>query len=361
MGNKPGVVRAAMTAAFLAGFAWLVLHRHEPYYHGKPLSFWLDDAYRTEACQIEGAAPDAEGAIRELGPRALPDLLQLLRSANYIPEVIMGGMSRENQFAFLHMPGMEYREPMVCWALKRLGPEAKPAVPELIRLLNRKDADEKAAAANCLASIGPGAEAAVPALLAAWKRDASLEISVLHALRQIGPGASPALSRLGNVSDPRIAEFTVMRIKDESSQPFIEKLRDFSSSNTWWQTASLVGELGTNAESAIPLILSALRTIPATNTTDLEFAIEALGQIHRQPKVCVPALIPFLNSNDFEVRRRTVVALAAFHSDARPAVNEIIQCMNRGWPASQAATNALRVIDPAALENARKAKPSRNR
>ncbi|HWY74594.1 MAG TPA: hypothetical protein VN281_03200 [Verrucomicrobiae bacterium] len=361
MGKQPGVVRAAVTLTFLAGFAWLVLHRHEPYYHGRPLSFWLEDAYRTEAFQIEGAAPDAEGAIRELGARALPDLLQLLRSANYIPEQIMGEMSRENQFAFLHMPGVDYREPMVGWALKRLGPAAEPAVPELIRLLDRKDSDEKAAAANCLASIGPGAEAAVPALLAAWKRDASLEISVLRALRQIGPGARPALSRMGNVSDPRIAEFTIMRIRGESSQPFIEKLRNFSSSNAWWQTASLVGELGTNAESAVPLILSALRTIPATNTTDLDYAIEALGQIHCQPEVCVPAIIPFLKSNDFEMRRRALLALAAFRSDARPAVKEIIQCVNQGWPASQAASNALRVIDPAALENARKVKPSRNR
>jgi HEAT repeat protein len=361
MGNKPVVVRVVMTAAFLAGFAWLVLHRHEPYYHGKPLSFWLDDACRTQAFQIEGAAPDAEGAMRELGAHALPDLLQLLRSANYIPEQIMGEMSRENQFAFLHMPGVDYREPMVCWALKRLGPEAKPAVPQLIRLLDRRDSDEKTAAANCLASIGPGAEAAVPALLAAWSKDASLETSVLAALREIGPGARGALPRLDGVTNRIVADFTAMRIKGESSQPFIEKLRNFSSSNAWWQTASLVGELGTKAESAVPLILSALRTIPATNTTDLDFAIEALGKIHCQPGVCVPAIIPFLKSNDMEVRRRAVVALAAFHSDARPAVKEIIQCMNQGWPASQEASNALRVIDPAALENARKVKPSRNR
>jgi HEAT repeat protein len=369
MGNKPGLVRALLTAAFLAGFAWLVLHRHEPYYHGKPLSFWLEDAYRTSAFQIEGAAPDAEGAVRELGARALPDLLQLLRSANYVPEQIMGEMSRERQFAFLHMPGVEYRETMVCWALKRLGPEAKPAVPELIRLLGRKDTEQKTAAVNCLAAIGPCAEPAVPALLAAWKSDrsnataygyGSLDIAVLTALRQIGPGARaalPIINKLTNgVIDPRTAELTILRIKGESCQPFIEKLRNYSSSNTWWQRVSLVSELGTNAESAVPLILSVLRKIPSTNTTDLYFAIEALGQIHRQPEVCVPAIIPFLKSNDFETRRRAVVALAAFGSDARPAVKEIIQCITPGWPVSQAATNALRVIDPTALANARKIK-----
>ena len=50
------------------------------------------------------------------------------------------------------------------WALWKLGPKAKSAVPAIAELLKDKDEQVRQAAVGALGSIGPEAKAAVPAL-----------------------------------------------------------------------------------------------------------------------------------------------------------------------------------------------------
>jgi hypothetical protein len=54
------------------------------------------------------------------------------------------------------------------FALGKIGPAAKDAVPALIEALKDKDRDVRSTAAQALSGIGPAAKAAVPALTEAF-------------------------------------------------------------------------------------------------------------------------------------------------------------------------------------------------
>ena len=77
----------------------------------------------------------------------------------------------------------------------------------------------------------------------------------------------------------------------------------------------LVGDFGTNAEPAIPLLIAALGT---SDDIIMGHAAIALGEIHRQPEVCVPALIPLLSSPSVSSRQKSLGALGAFEAAATP-------------------------------------------
>lgn len=96
----------------------------------KPLEQWTE----------QEAAADALGRI---GPPAIPQLIELLKSAN--PDVRL----------------------IAAQVLARMGSDAKEAVPHLIPLLKDPDERIRKAAARTLGRIGPDAAAAVPELMQA--------------------------------------------------------------------------------------------------------------------------------------------------------------------------------------------------
>jgi HEAT repeat protein len=81
-------------------------------------------------------------------------------------------------------------------ALVLLGP-TEADVPALVKLTREQSAAARAAAAEALGRIGPGAKAAVPRLAALLTaREAEVRSAAAEALGRIGPAARPALSRL---------------------------------------------------------------------------------------------------------------------------------------------------------------------
>jgi HEAT repeat protein len=71
--------------------------------------------------------------------------------------------------------------------LAELGPEAAPATPELIRLLESDDADLREAAAQAIERIGPAAKAAIPILQRLlFDRDTDVRRAAAQALRALG-------------------------------------------------------------------------------------------------------------------------------------------------------------------------------
>ncbi len=352
MGKGRFVISAVLMAAALAGFAWLVLRPHEPVYQGKPLSFWLQEAYQSGNHQVESANTTAEKAIRELGTNAVPYLIKLAGTRYSPPRMLLGALAREPDLVFLHLPQQEYKIEMSIWAFRLLGPQAKPAVPALIHLLNEGNSWTRMDAAACLARIGPAAESAVPALLAGLQttninsRDyQSFRYWSLFALGEIGPAAQSAIPQLAAMTNDVSARLALMKIRGESVQGFIEQLKDMSDPKSWAEAAWLVGSMSTNAEPAIPLLLQALAK---TNLGPQPAAIGALGQIHRQPDLCVPAIIPFLRSTNLNLRQTAIYAIRNFGDAAKPAVPDVLRCLNDSdaWIRQQA-TNALRTIDSA--------------
>ncbi len=132
--------------------------------------------------------------------------------------------------------------------------------------------------------------------------------------------------------------------------PLIPALQDTSDPIKWYERAMLVSDFGTNAEAAVPLLLTALA---ATNDIVVGHAAIALGRIRKQPEVCVPALIPLLKSPSVSTRQKSLGALASFGMAATAAAPAVAQCMADPdpWVRMQSA-RLLKQMNPAAAAKA---------
>jgi hypothetical protein len=79
-------------------------------------------------------------------------------------------------------------------------------------------------------------------------------------------------------------------------------------------------------------------------------AVQALGSIHLQPEVCIPALVPLLRATNGFIKTHTLGAMRAFGDGARGLVpaDELTRCLQdpSDFVRSQA-TNMLRLLAPA--------------
>jgi len=338
----------------LVGFGWLVLHPHEPTYRGKPLSFWLEEPFSRGAYEYQGASPDAERAVATIGTEAIPLLLKMVARRDTTARRILDNFG--SNFRFLHLPWQQGQGEAAVWAFKILGQQAKPAVPVLVKLLGDQDAVVQFNAARSLAGLGPAAREALPALIAAlqcrsgpaWQATAVREAAAL-ALGEIGAAAAAAIPQLVALTNIVSAELAVIKIQGGPFQPFIERLRDTSDESKWIRAARLVADLGTNAEPAIPLLLSVLSS--TNRIAAREQALYALGRIHSRPDLCIPAMMALLDSPEGNIRYRTLMVLTTFGAEAKQAFPAILRSIGSAshWPWVQLeATNTLRAIDPEA-------------
>lgn len=362
--DKRRVLFGVLVALLLAAFGWQVLGPHEPVYQGRPLSYWLDRQFQTGSYDLPGHSADATNAVRAIGPRALPLLLDWTATGDSIGRRVLSEMARE--YRFLHLPGRQGRVEMAIWGFRVLGPEAESAVPSLTRLLQHRKANVRIAAAQALGALGPVARDAVPALISAvlnssggltWQ-DTGLRGMAANALGEIGPAAEPALPHLAVLTNVLPAELAAMKIRGSSLLPFIERLKDTSDPEKWRQTAWLIGDLGTNGEPAIPSLLAALTSTNAIPRSKqwliYSGALEAISRIHRRPDLCLPVLVRWLQVDDPTTRNIALRALRAFGPESKPAVPDILRCIqnSKQWIWLQReATNALRVIDPESVPN----------
>jgi len=361
MANRQRILLVVVVLAFLGGFAWLVLRPHEPVFEGKPVSLVLDEGYYVYGSRVsrywniqdsEASRMKAESALRALGTNALPMLVNLAGTRLTTFRMIVGSMARDSSMDFLHLPPQRAKHEIAAWGFQRLGPAGRPAVPALIRLLDDRDPGVQGAAAQCLAGIGPAAPEAVPALLrllkaakAGRRNDPWLRDWAARALGEIGPAASAAIPYLADATN-EVAVVALIKIRQDSFQPFFERLKDTSDVSKWFRTAAEVSGLGTNADPAIPLLVAAF---DHTNKHIPYQAVLVVGRLHRRPEVCLPALVSLLNSTNNSLRAEALNALASFGPAAKPAAPEIVRCLNdrEAW-VRDSATNALRAIDPSA-------------
>lgn len=351
-------LQGLLTLAFLAWFGWFILRPHEPVYRGRPLSLWLDEVYRTGEYGNSSVKSETEAAIRQLGTNALPFLLDLAATRYVVARQILVQSARDPDFAFLHLPPQEGRDQMTPWAFEILGSTARPAVPQLIRIINDVDPSNRDAwlttltAIHCLAGIGPAAEQAVPDLIDIFRvnrgsrtESKNLRFSAAWALGRIGPAASAAVPVLAGATNERAAQLAIVQIKGASLLPLIERLKDTSNPTNWNDAAWLLGRMGTNAGPAVPYLVQALNQ---TNATMQLTAVWALSGIKLHPEICVPALIPMLKSTNASIRQGSIATLRYFGSASKQAVPNIVGCLHDSdnWVRQQA-SGALREIDPA--------------
>ncbi len=163
--------------------------------------------------------------------------------------------------------------------LKRIGPEAAPAIAELIAGLKDTDRVVKVETAWTLRSMGPAASPAIPALLAALD-DPDIRTVAAWTIRDAKPDARTVLpvllDRLRGPRDRRSPE--------------------------------IVPVLGAFGEAAVPTLIDLLKDEDARVRTG---AVAALQQIGPEARAAVPALMKGLHSPDPKYREKVAAALAA--------------------------------------------------
>lgn len=294
---------------------------------------------------------DLEKALRELGPRrTLPALLKLFRSddADAIAAAAMAAA------AFDEPPG-ELVEGLIkalrsskteaqnaaAESLRRLGPAAPAAIPELEDRLDDPDPEVQARASLALAFIEPPRKArdisfsylaelnALGALARARQDPALAEEALLQyreATRGFADQPEPAsLSRLG----PSAPAFVAAIIAALSAEDAEDRAA----------TIGLLAEIGPPARAAAPLLSELARTgDPAAQRA----AIKALGALgHAEP------LIALLETRGRPgLRAEVLSALRAAGPKARRAAPRVVSLLDKPEHRAAAALTLL-AIDPA--------------
>jgi FOG: HEAT repeat len=249
-----------------------------------------------------------------------------------------------------------------------LGPAAKPALPELISMLNDPAPEVRLMAAFAIGKLGPDAAPALPALQRLITNSLSANPSrkfspderalTAYALGAMGSAARPALPQLellrkdSNVFVRAHAEAAFFKISGTGLDVILDSLKDPSNSSNW--TLLAIGFLGTNGAPAIPLLIPALQN---TNANVRDKALAALSAIHMSPEKTIPAILPFVapaNTNNW-TRANALSALRKFGPSARGLVptTTLVQALQDPDENIRIhATNALRQIDPEAARQA---------
>lgn len=276
----------------------------EPEYNGKKLSEWLVLAHTlpdSVTAQID-ATKEAKEAVRHIGTNALPCVLRWMSYKRpHWKTIVFDGVSKmpsslagltdwvldktlisdDKQFSRLDL-GLS--------CLKILGPEAEPAIPNLVRAANASNYYVSKAATVGLAQIG---ERGINALI-------TIIEDPKHPYRVI---AAEALA-------------SVDRAKSDSATTVL------------------------------------IRLVCDRDTKLAIAAAYTLGDLNSEPQIVVPALSRGVADPRPIVRMNAVKALGMFEERARPAVPVILNACNDTDPfVRYEATNALRAVAPEVLTN----------
>jgi len=299
------------------------------WYRGRSLPTWLDALNRNPE------DPVALQAVRRTAPNALPELVEWLDPPDSRIEGIVSRFPPDRIRAVLIASRIDWQTRAVT-AFRGLGAAAEPATPLLVPLLNHPQQEIQMLAATALAEIGPGADEAIPALLAAL--DDQLAVDPLtnpfgfdsdkaRALAVIGlereevvqalvqrlhapPPASPATAKSAPPATPALMMTRYGVTSAEGGS--------FNADQDWMTTARLAPVLlvlsYANAahRNAVPMLLPELRHPQAFVRSQIA---GVLGGIGPGASSAVPLLLEILEGDDFVLRLAAADALCQIAVD----------------------------------------------
>ena len=173
------------------------------------------------------------------------------------------------------------------------------------------------------------------------------------ALGELGSAASaaiPVLEQFARSVDAHYApsvEAALMKIKGIPLQPLIDSLADLDAKD-WQARAHTVAEFGTNAAPAASILC---RALASTNQNHRANAAYAIGFIRAGSAHCVPALIASAQVGGMD-SLNSLWALGQFESEARSAIPLLRNKLNDADPmVRQSALGSLkRVLPPEELK-----------
>jgi len=185
------VLLACIVAAVVVAVVWP--REREPEYGGKKLSEWLlqyQAQYHIDGYYDTPELHEAEDAVRHIGTNALPSLLRWVRYEQpawrdkllWLMEKMPRALQNDSLMHKLHPYHAERPDWLALAGFEILGPRASPAVPELARLVNDRNASR---AMSCLIAIREPAREALKTSAAFTSPDPSVRKAATNALERI--------------------------------------------------------------------------------------------------------------------------------------------------------------------------------
>jgi hypothetical protein len=293
----------------------------EPVYKGKPLSFWVNKIGQIE--RYNGTPQDAIEAIRAIGPKAVPFLLEWMphpgaeRPVEGFPEC---------EFAW--------------WAL---GAQGKSAIPTLAHILNEPqhtmdDYSGWTESAKAISYLGP--DAIAPMLAVATNMQGRHELwELLHNFENLGTNGGPAVPALihwANDPDYWVRDGVVSALGGIGKRPdlavpvLLNALEHDSNSMVRRDAAAALGSFANDSEAVLPELT---KTLKDSDWEARGGALTGLGKIQNKPEIVVPLISPFLYDESNSVIQRTAAyALRDLGSEA--GYRALYQASNApsSWP-----------------------------
>lgn len=191
-----------------------------------------------------------------------------------------------------------YAGDLVCDFVCAIGPEARDAIPILIRALQRSGVD-RFYAARALVRIGPDARAAAPVLAELLLKGPVQE----HAT----PAWGEALDAFGG---------------PEATQVQVELTRRLDDPN---QRIAALQTLGTLRKTAIPAIPKIVEQTQSDDFETLRNAFNALSNLRADARDAVPALLAHLQCKDPRKQYRAACTLGEIGVEAAAAIPRLVE------------------------------------
>ena len=293
------VVVACVVIAILAVAVWPGERDREPSYQGKKLSEWLDLQRKRHHGDLTVEEIDATPeAIRRIGTNALPSLVKWIgydeKPRPKWVEAVLDSLPRVIAEAItdsLPTPSAAVRADLASVGFEIIGPEARPAIPQLVLIASRGGTYSSTQAIRALGCIGPEGIAAL-----------GKELTSTHQTNRLG-----ILTALQN-------EYLV----------------------------------GTNGFAAVPSLLLCLND---TDSHVVEESLVTLGTLRAEPDITVPALMKLLRHQSPWYRRQAADFLSGFGDLARSSVTTLLEAREDSeFEVRFSATNALKTIAPELFE-----------
>lgn len=273
MRNKRLIFLRALLVAVAGVLTWLLLRKpSEPFYQGRPLSYWLKGM---EGWQDTNDA--AFVAFSHMEANVIPRLLTDLQFGNGPLERMIQKINRKQSFIKIPYGESLGRNMAATWALYAMGSNARPALPVLTNMLFHSD--DVISSAVVLAGIGPEA---LPILL----------------------------STLTNQND-RIRHAGVMGLALERSNfnlvvpALIGSLQDTNQGIREGAAISL-GALHAGPDMAVPALM---KSFPGNNTLLRRLILQALGEFGDKARPAIPMIVSALNDSNADVSSSACSAL----------------------------------------------------
>jgi HEAT repeat protein len=227
------------------------------------------------------------------------------------------------------------------------------AIPVLRELLADPKPRTRQAAVFCLGLL-PSTESSVLPLLvrAAQDPDSGVRLYALNALAKQGPAAAPVLLAALSEDDAKIRLAAAQGYYDITGRadavlPALIRNLQADDEHRQMDSAYLLGKIGPPAAPAVDALVQRLEDPSAGFVS--RAVLEALGDIGPDAKTALPTIRVFLKVSDGFVRASACVAYWKITGEARPAVEPLIEVVEKGgWYDKRQAAEGLGRIGPAA-------------